>query len=321
MAPARAPSHWAVHSKDLRGELREAVDRDLLRRLHRLRPHRHGRVVLTLALAVAAVVWVLTRPLPLWASLPFSLVLGFFLFDTTVLLHETVHRLVFPGGRERATRMLALLYALPSAISPSQFQRWHLDHHEGLGSSTEDPKRHHLSPKRNARWFKALYFTPALFALYFRAAKREAATYEKPLRQRIAVERLGNLAIHALAVGFLYGAGGWGLLSRLYLVPYLFGFPLAFALNRLGQHYDIDPKDSARWGTRMRPSRFWDALFLWSSYHLEHHYFPGVPFYNLRRLNGALQPFFERRAVPERTYRWLVRKYLIENRPPHTHWA
>ncbi len=321
MGAGKGPSHWAAHTQGLRDELRQAVDPGLLRDLHRLRPFRHAMTALSLALAGAALAALLTLSHPLGLWLPLSLLLGLLLFDTTVLLHEVLHHLVFPGRRERATRLLALLYALPSGISPSQFTRWHLDHHGGLGSATEDPKRRHLSPKRNARWLKALYFTPALFVLYFRAARREAATYDKALRRKIAGERLFNVAVHAATAGLLYGAGGWPLLLRLYLVPYLFGFPLAFGLNRLGQHYDIDPMDPARWGTRMRPSRLWDLLFLWSSYHLEHHYFPGVPFYNLRRLNRALRPFFERRVVPERTYGWLLKRYLLANRPPHTDWA
>ena len=70
-------------------------------------------------------------------------------------------------------------------------------------------------------------------------------------------------------------------------LPYLVVFPAAFALNRLGQHYDIDPDDVARWSTRMRPSILWDFVFLWSNYHLEHHYFPRVPFYNLRGWRGC----------------------------------
>ena len=56
-----------------------------------------------------------------------------------------------------AERLLGWLYAVPSGISASQFTRWHLDHHAELGSDEDDPKRHHLSPKINARWFKLLY--------------------------------------------------------------------------------------------------------------------------------------------------------------------
>ena len=76
-------------------------------------------------------------------------------------------------------------------------------------------------------------------------------------------------------------------------------FPPAFALNRLGQHYDIDPADAAKWGTLMKSQWFWNFAFLNSNFHLEHHYFPGVPAYRLPALRGALQPFFDRRGIAE----------------------
>ena len=91
----------------------------------------------------------------------------------------------------------------------------------------------------------------------------------------------------------LYFFGGPAVLGRVYLVPVFLVFPIAFALNRLGQHYAIDPADPAKWGSILKPSRFWEFWYLSSAYHLEHHYFPGVPFYKLRRLHFALRPFFD----------------------------
>ena len=91
-----------------------------------------------------------------------------------------------------------------------------------------------------------------------------------------------------------YGFGFYAAL-RTNIIPVFFVFPIAFTLNRLGQHYDIDPDDPAKWGTLMRGNWFWDFAFLNSNYHLEHHYFPGVPFYHLPRLQQILVPFYERK--------------------------
>jgi fatty acid desaturase len=235
------------------------------------------------------------------------------------MLHEVVHNGVFPT-RTAANRVLGWLYAFPSGISRTQFTRWHLDHHAQLGDAEADPKRHHLSPKRNARWLKALYMTPALFFIYFRAAARETATYPPDVRKQIARERLvtvgGQLSILAALIVF---AGAWTAF-KIYMVPYFLVFPVAFTLNRLGQHYDIDPADPAKWGTLVAPSRTWDVAFLWSSYHLEHHYFPNVPFYNLRALHRHLQPFFAERGVAATTYRRLLWQWFVMNRPPHAKW-
>jgi fatty acid desaturase len=95
---------------------------------------------------------------------------------------------------------------------------------------------------------------------------------------------------------------------------------VAFALNRLGQHYDIDPSDPAKWATLVRSSWFWNAAYLYSNLHLEHHYFPGVPFYNLPRLQRALMPFYERRGLVARSYGELVWGWLVLNRRPHSKW-
>src|SRR5512140_930057 len=306
---------------DLRKRLSAAVPNDVLKALHRKSPVRHFAVVLRQLLLFAAafsVGWEFESP---WVRVPCALVLGFVVFDGTVLLHEVVHKAVFDGDRPLSYRLLGLLYALPSGISPSQFTRWHLDHHAELGSSTEDPKRAHLSPKRNSRGLKLLYATPALFPIYFRAARKETATYPAPLRRAIAFERAGATALH-LAVAAAIGLfGGWEKVVWLWAVPVFLVFPPAFTLNRLGQHYDVVPGEPAKWGTRMARSRFWDVVWLWSSYHLDHHYFPTVPFYRLRELNAALAPFFEREGVRERRYRGLLWDWFVRNRAPHTDWS
>jgi fatty acid desaturase len=71
----------------------------------------------------------------------------------------------------------------------------------------------------------------------------------------------------------------------------------------------------------MKPSWFWNLAYLWSNFHLEHHYYPGVPFYNLPRLHRALQPFFRKKGMKTRTYGQLLYRYLILNGRPHTNWG
>jgi beta-carotene hydroxylase len=313
-------AYYDDHARQLKRDLAAEVPTDELRRLHQKRPLLHALIALAnvLALVAAAVAIVRFNVWYLW--LPFSIVAGFAVFDFTVLLHEVVHRAVLAQSSERGYRILGLLYAVPSGISASQFTRWHLDHHAGLGSYEDDPKRHYLSPKRNARWLKALYFTPALFPIYFRAAAQETASYEPQLRSRIARERLATIAFQLAVLASIAWIGGWMIAFKLYVVPVFFVFPIAFALNRLGQHYDIDPDDPAKWSTLMRGSWFWDAAYLFSNYHLEHHYFPGVPFYNLPRLQKLLLPFYAKRGIVAHGYGELVWNYLVLNRKPHTKW-
>lgn len=305
---------------DLKRRLIASVPHEVLKQLHRKDPRLHFAVALRQILLFAAAFWAGWTFDSSWARLPAAVVLGLVVFDGTVLLHEVVHRAVFRTDRPRAYRLLGFLYALPSGISPTQFTRWHLDHHAGLGSSVDDPKRAHLSPRRNVRWLKLLYATPALFPIYFRAARKETVTYPAATRTTIASERALATVLH-LAVAAVIGlTGGWERLVWLYLVPVFVVFPPAFALNRLGQHYDVVESAPSMWSTRMARSRLWEAVYLWSSYHAEHHFFPAVPFYRLGALNLALGPFFESEGIRERTYRGLLWDWLVLNRPPHTDW-
>lgn len=315
------PSYYADHAQQLKRDLARAIPVEALRELHQKRPLLHALVALAnaAALLLGGIGIVQLDRWALW--LPCAFVLGFAVFNCTVLLHEVVHRAVLREANEDHYRILGLLYAIPSGISSSQFTRWHLDHHAGLGSADEDPKRHYLSPKINARWLKFLYFTPALFPIYFRAAAKETAAYEPELQARIRRERLATILFHLAVLASIWNLGGLFVAWKLYVVPVFFVFPIAFALNRLGQHYDIDPADPAKWSTLVKGSWFWDKVYLYSNYHLEHHYFPGVPFYNLPRLQKLLLPFYAQRGIVPRSYGELVWRYLILNRKPHTNWV
>jgi fatty acid desaturase len=313
--------HYSQHAAALRTELGRTLDREQLRAFHEKDAARHFLVAARQFTILALTTWALIvvgNPL-IW--IPLAFVQGFTVFNFTVLLHEVVHHTIFARRRPAAERALGWLYAVPSGISASQFTRWHLDHHAELGSDEDDPKRHHLSPKTNARWFKLLYCSPALFPIYFRAARRESATYPPMLQQRIALERKVSIAAHLAVLALIWTLAGGAAAARAYLIPVFFIFPIAFTLNRLGQHYDIDPADPAKWGTLMRGHWFWDFAFLNSNYHLEHHYFAGVPFYRLPALQRALAPFYARHRMRWQNYSGLIYGWLVENRAPHTNWS
>lgn len=262
----------------------------------------------------------LYRGQPWWIAAPLIFLQGFTFFNMTTLLHEVVHSAVFRKPDPKAERVLGLLYAITSGISASQFTRWHLDHHDGLGTNDEDPKRHWLSPKRNKRWFKLLYCTPALMPIYFRAAAQEVKSYPAALRATIARERTATILIQLSIGAALYYFGGTGAMLRVWFLPYFIVFPIAFTINRLGQHYDIDPSHPLKWSTVMKPSGIWDFLFVYSNYHAEHHYFPRVPFYNLRRLHLILRPMYAELGLRQHTYRDILWQWFVLNKAPHTNW-
>ncbi len=313
-------NHYWREVADFKVKLRDAIPVEELRELHVNKPSVHLAYAFRQFAIIAACsygLWHLTNPL-LWV--PLAILQGFTFFNMTTLLHEVVHQSVFRHARPGWERVLGLIYASTSGISASQFTTWHLDHHDNLGSSEDDPKRHWLSPKRNARWYKLLYATPALIPLYFRAAASEARSYPAELQRRIRLERLATVVFQFTVMGALYFFGGLDRMLRIQVVPYFLVFPVAFCLNRLGQHYNIDPTHPLKWSTLMKASRLWDFLFVYSNYHLEHHYFPRVPFYKLRKLHLKLRPLYAELGLKPHTYGEIVWQWFVRNRAPHTDW-
>ena len=311
---------YASHARTVKAELESFLPRETILRLHHKNPASHGFIAARqFALLIGCLYGsIVVDTWRLW--IPLAMLQGLTIFNFTVLLHEVLHHCVFNQSRPREERWLAQLYAIPSGISPTQFTRWHLDHHAELGSM-DDPKRHHLSPKKNSRLVKLLYATPCLFFIYFRAAARESSTYPLDVQQRIRRERLVAMSAHLLTlISLLYFFDGFTAL-RAYIIPVFFVFPIAFALNRLGQHYAINPADPAQWATLMRSHPIWNWVFIYSNLHLEHHYFPGIPCYRLPQLQRELRSFYASKNMQPMSYGRLIRGWIVRNEVPHSKWA
>ncbi len=316
----RAEGYYHAHRGDLGSRLLASLDHDALRDLHRRSGARHALVAVRQAALWLGLGWVGLRFGQPWIWIPAAALQGTVILSFIILLHDVIHEAVFRRRRPDVSRWLGRLYALPSAISATQFGRWHLDHHRELGSADRDPKRAHLSPKRNSRFVKALYMTPALFLIYARAAGTEARSYPAELRRTIALERLANVLFHVGLIALLAHLGGGGAVFRAWFAPLFLAFPVAFTVNRLGQHYWIDASDPAKWGTRVDGGPLLNLVFLNSNMHIEHHYFPSVPLYRLPALNRMLRPFWDAIGHRSHTYRELLHGWFVQNRAPHTDW-
>ncbi len=312
--------YFHAHRGDLAHRLRAAVSREDLKRLHQRSGARHLAVAARQFGLYATCWWALLTFDDWWIWLPVAAFQGAVILSFIILLHDVVHETVFARRRPGVQRALGLLYAVPCAISASQFTRWHLDHHKELGSADRDPKRANLSPKVNSRFVKLLYMTPALIVIYGRAANTAMREYPATLARTIMIERFVTILAHLAVVAWLWTSLGAEIAIRAHLLPALVFFPIAFTINRLGQHYWIDASDPAKWGTRVDGDPLIGFVFLNSHLHLEHHYFPGVPLYRLPQLNRLLHPFWDTINHPSRTYRELLFQWFVRNKEAHTDW-
>lgn len=300
--------------------LREHLSRDDILELHKRSVFKHFALVaqqIVLLVGIGLINYRVTTP-GIW--IPLALWQGFVILGFIILLHEQVHNLIFTKRRPFWERVMGLIYSLPSAISASQFKRWHLDHHSELGTEDLDPKRAYLSPKKIAPWYKALYMTAGLFVIYSIASAKAAKSYPSSLVRTINIEKVIFIGLHLVFAWWLWSDAGFYTWVRVHGAPFFVAFPFAFTLNRLGQHYAIDPTDPAKWATLIRSNWFWNWIFVYSNLHLEHHYLIGVPAYNLPKMQQKLRPFYNEIGHKPMGFGRILYLWFVKNKTPHTNW-
>ena len=294
--------YYSQHAVALRAELGAAISRRQMRELHEKTAARHLVVAARQFGILALATWGLIRfdnPL-IWVPLAF--VQGFTIFNFTVLLHEVVHHTIFARRRpaRRAGAGLSLRRAERDSASP-------------VHALASGPSRRAWIGRRRSQ------------------ARAPVAEGEQALVQAAV--------LHARAVPDLFpgGTSRGGELSGSVAAGDQSGAEnldgraswrssqscgsCSDSTRRRGRHHPRvlhlpdrvhaepsrpalrhRPPDPAKWGTLMKGHWFWDFAFLNSNYHLEHHYFPGVPFYRLPGLQRALVPFYEKKGMRWQTY-------------------
>ncbi|WP_372368423.1 fatty acid desaturase [Candidatus Uabimicrobium sp. HlEnr_7] len=313
-------NNYYHHTKNLRQELKVFLDVDVLKNLHRKVWWKHFLICFKqiLVLGLCCLFIFLYNSVYVW--LPCSIVIGFITFAWNPLLHEVIHGGIFQKKQPFIENIIGYFYANMGGLCKTQFTRWHLQHHSELGSFENDPKRAYLTPKIVKRWYKCLYLTPMLFLIYFRAANKETRSYPQEVQRQIKFEKLLLFMFHGGLFFMITKYLGIFYALKMHIIPYFLVFPIAFTINRLGQHYAIDPEDSAHWTTLISSGLVVNTIFLYSNLHLEHHYFPRIPCYNLPKLQHYLLPFYKSRGIQPRKYRWLIYHWFILNQRPHENW-
>jgi fatty acid desaturase len=291
------------------------VDSELIGDLHRIAPHRHGRLLTFLALYAAAgyAAYRLAEAYPhdalaLAARLPLYLLAAASLHAVSLFTHEGVHGLL--SHNRAVNRALSVACALPVLQNFAAYRVLHLRHHRHLGSPG-DPDHY----PNYTRWTWLVFamnwgrlilgypaYVTAIPVLGFRHGNFADRCW-------ITVE-LALLAL--LAVAVIASPLPWTLLLHAWLIPMLVINTLV-NIRGMSQHTLLEHESDPVLGTRSILTNRVTAFFMCNeNYHLEHHLYPGVPWYNLPRLHAALKDDLAARGAPFIPSYWaFVREFVI----------
>jgi fatty acid desaturase len=251
------------------------------------------RLALFLPLSQAAlIVAALTGLVPMWAVV---LPLGYMVFAYYTLVHESIH-----GNVVRRTdlawvhKLIGWWGAINMMTSYPALRRIHLLHHQHTNKE-EDPD---YALCHGPLWKSVgrVLFLRTLLLLPLPIVKLvPAASYTLKKAMLTPKEmRLHVITVTSLQLAFwiAVATGYWQEALLLYWIPVMIGLVLLNIFFQWLPHVPFDKTD--RYGKARViewPMGHW--ILLGQNFHLGHHLWPSVPFYNYRRLNDRLRPQFE----------------------------
>jgi fatty acid desaturase len=268
-----------------------------IRDLHRINPYWN------LVGLLFAVLWVLAGALvlyfPSWlVRLPGYILMGTLIHGMANLMHEGIHGTLF--RHKRWDRWYGFIMGAPALFCVSAYGVNHLLHHRH-NRTKEDPDEF-TNVSSNKLVLSAFYYFCLVFGVFlflFRVPCVALVNGTAEQRRRVVVEQ--TLLLLAVAAVFVmcWRTGNLGALGHVWLIPLLFAAILGnvrgwaeHTQTRLGH-----PLTETRTVTS---SRLYSFLNINLNYHLEHHLFPAVPWYNLPKVHAILQDDY--RAVGASIY-------------------
>ncbi len=283
------------------------VDAVLIERLHRLdRSHAARLVTFVLLYALAATGACLLAGHWL-ACLPLYLLAAASLHGVSLFTHEAVHGTL---SRNRAVNhVLGAACALPVLQNFAAYRVLHLRHHRHLGQPGDPDHYHNYT---SWTWLRVAMYWGRLVAGYpaYITAIPVLGFRHGTARDRAFI--LLEVALLALGVAAAVAFVSGTILLHAWLIPMLVINTLV-NIRGMSQHTLLEHADDEIRGTRSILTNPVTAFFMCNeNYHLEHHLYPGVPWYHLPQLHRALKTELLARGAPYiPSYFAFVREFVV----------
>jgi len=237
-----------------------------------------------------------------WVERLMYVVMGYLWMSIVTFMHDCTHGVLFKARWKNWA--FGLFSTLPLIITFIAFKEDHLEHHR-YNRSPKDPDAFTMGDRTLADFL--LFYAYVLLGGILTIVQFVMLYPAQKFRGTKLAVHGAELALRVVVyTGLLLWTRQLGVLDRflkLWLIPgYIFS--LLNSMRFIAEHYDTPWEAGQLLGTRtilsnQAHSFFWNNI----NYHIGHHVYPGVPWYNLQKLHAALGPEMARQgAVVERSY-------------------
>ena len=260
--------------------------RSAIRDLHRLRPAWNFVIALYLAIWIAAGFLVVQTP-PWPIRLACYAAIGVSIHALAILMHEAIHSTLF--RRRRLDRWAGFLLGVPALFSMTAYKVTHLVHHRHTRTPLDPDDFANVSPSRTLRSLVFYAWIVAGMLAYLVHVPLGALRLGRPRDRRAVVLEYALMALAYGGVSWLASSlGRWDVVIQAWAIP--LAVAIAFGNARSwAEHALTEPGHPLTRTRTVTSNRVTSFLMCNLNYHLEHHLFPGVPWYNLPRVHALLR--------------------------------
>lgn len=205
--------------------------------------------------------------------------LSFFVFFLEA--HEGMHSVLFKN--KLLNDLVSFVFCLPLFMSLTGAVILHLRHHRYLGERGDPDEYRFYAKTRLGLWllyYGRVFIAPLVYIFLIPVLGYHHSTTRQ--RRRILLEFAGMLILYAV----IFSQIPFPVLLLVWLLPtFVTGFLIG--LWGLAQHALTDASDPLLASRSIHASPLVSFCFINQNYHLEHHLFPEVPSYHLKKVYEA----------------------------------
>ncbi|MDA9773843.1 fatty acid desaturase family protein [Saprospiraceae bacterium] len=233
----------------------------------------------------------------LWFYIPALLIIGARMHALTILMHDAAHYRFLKNRKwNDLISNVFIMYPLFSSIQ--KYRANHLKHHQHLNSDMDPDwvakltKREFQFPKTKGNFLLTIFsyiifYQGFLDAVWFLKRYKTSGKKRNPQNR----DRYIKLAFYLILFSSLTYFNLWYSYILFWMAPYLSSFFMFQYIRSVAEHFgDLAYEDSLSSTRTVQPNLF-EKFFIAPhhvGYHIEHHLFPAIPFYNLPKLHKLL---------------------------------
>ncbi|MEB3187583.1 MAG: fatty acid desaturase [bacterium] len=290
---------------------RPTVDPGVLRDCTRVSPWKSLALCIVIHLAAVGLVWIGGDASGWKLAVPAAVLIAALQMHLLILMHEGAHLLLHPD--RRLNDLIGDVFcAIPCGLLLKHYRCIHLNHHRYASSPERDPEvllyrdqGFHYARQQGWPLVRMLLAdVSGIGAIRFLLSQNRYLAEQRRQGKLKAVERHEMLlmAIAIPLVGLAVRFDFWRELLVLWALPQFTLTFLFLKLHGYGEHTGATgPTEYERtWVHAFTPVTDFFLYPIYSGYHLEHHFFPRVPWYHMARFRRALMSDAEyaRRSEP-----------------------